>query len=67
MFTRKSVLTACGVIAGLVLVAASMKAWDNKTDGPDLQPSGGASGRHNSGTYIFELVDPSMSLDLVRV
>src|ERR1700730_836824 len=68
MTNHKSALTAFGAIVGLVLAAASMKAWDNQTTVLTFNRSVALPGvTLSAGTYIFELVDPGMSLDLVRV
>jgi hypothetical protein len=66
---RRSMLTACGAILGLVLAAASVKATtENRLmyltfSGPVSLP-GVTLG---AGTYAFELADTSASLDIVRV
>ena len=70
MFNRKSVLTACGVaILGLVMTAPGNAGVDATRmnhltfSGPVALP--GTTLR--AGTYIFELADPIVSPDLVRV
>src|SRR5439155_12290385 len=57
-----------GVLVGLVLAAASMKAWDSKAtsltfNGPVALPGVTLS----AGTYIFEVANPGSSADIVRV
>ncbi len=70
MFNRKSVVTACGVaILGLVMTAPG-NAWVDGTGMNRLTFSGpvalpGVTLR--AGTYIFELADPTLRGEIVRV
>jgi hypothetical protein len=69
MVTRKTALTACGAILGLMLAAGSARALTENNlmyvtiSGPFSLPGVTLA----AGTYAFELALPGTSPDLVRV
>jgi len=70
MFNHKSVLTAFGAVILGLLVAASGEAWAtaNKTNHLTFSASFALPGMTlPAGAYTFELADPSLNLDIVRV
>jgi hypothetical protein len=68
MFNRKSAVAIGGIIVGLVIAAASLKAWDNKTTSLTFtRPVALPGVTLNPRTHIFALVNPGTSVDLVRV
>lgn len=70
MLNRKSGLTACGAAIVLVVMAASVEAWGTARHTTYLtfnRPFALPGVAFPAGTYIFELSDSSVALDLVRV
>ena len=70
MFNHKLVLTACGVAILMLVAAASGNAWGtfNRTTHLTFNRPVALPGvTLGAGTYIFELADPGMNLDIVRV
>jgi hypothetical protein len=73
MFTRTSLITACGALLGLALVATTLSVVPNAStlnrleyltfSGPVALP-GVALG---AGTYAFEVANPEASADVIRV
>jgi len=63
MLNRRSFVVACGVILGLVVVAASAHAWSSRTTLLTFSAPVSLPGvTLGAGSYVFEMITPEVVL-----